>query len=134
MATSAEVDRWLADAQHPLERVMQRVREVILKADPRVTEYVKNRTVQFAYEGNLAAFVQLKDKHVTLMFYRGARIEGDFPHLEGDGPTARFMRFADLAEVRARAPELRKIVKAWCNMMAPAAPARRGAPGRGRSQ
>jgi hypothetical protein len=55
------------------------VREIILKADPLMTEYLKSRTVRFVYEGDLAAFVHLKDKHVTLMFYRGARIEGDFP-------------------------------------------------------
>jgi hypothetical protein len=53
------------------------------------------------------------------MFYRGAEIPGDFPHLEGDGPTARFMRFDDLADVRSKANELRALAKAWCRLMAP---------------
>jgi hypothetical protein len=53
------------------------------------------------------------------MFYRGAKISGDFPHLEGDGPTARFMRFDDLADVRSKAKELRALAKAWCRLMAP---------------
>ncbi|MGH2594818.1 MAG: hypothetical protein ACRDH7_02510 [Actinomycetota bacterium] len=53
------------------------------------------------------------------MFNVGARIPGRFPHLEGDGPNARFMRFADLAEVEARAAELRKIGAARCAYKSP---------------
>ncbi len=48
------------------------------------------------------------------MFNVGARIPGRFPHLEGDGPNARFMRFVDLPEVEKRARELTRIVEAWC--------------------
>jgi hypothetical protein len=57
---------------------------------------------------------------LSLMFYRGAKIPGDFPHLEGDGPTARFLRFEDLADVRSKAKELRASVKARRRHMAPA--------------
>ena len=92
----------------------------MLASDPRLTAYLKNGTVQFAYEGDLAAFVQPKGKRVSLMFYRGAKIPGDYAHLEGDGPTARFMRFDGLADVRAKAKELRALGKAWCRLMAPA--------------
>ncbi|MGH2681198.1 MAG: hypothetical protein ACRDG8_12090 [Actinomycetota bacterium] len=52
------------------------------------------------------------------MFNRGARIPGDFRHLEGDGPTARFMRFADQAEVETRARELEAVARAWCDLQA----------------
>jgi hypothetical protein len=135
MKPSPEVERWFAETKHPLETPMRRVREIILRADPRITEYVKYRTPTFAYEGDLAAFVQMNKKHITLMFNRGARIQGRFPHLEGEGPTARFMRFADLAEVEARAAELSGIVAAWCTMMAPASggasPGAKARPARG---
>ena len=77
---------------------MRRVAEVVLGADQRMTAYLKHGTVQFAYEGDLTAFVQPKG----------------FPSLEGDGPTARFIRFADLAEVEERADELAAITRAWC--------------------
>jgi hypothetical protein len=65
-----------------LERALRRITEVILAADPRLTAHVKNGTVQFAFEGDMAAFVQPKGKRVSLMFYRGAKIPGEFPHLE----------------------------------------------------
>jgi hypothetical protein len=111
-----EVESWLAETNPKLEPAMRRVTEVILGADPRLRAYVKYGTVTFAYGGDLAAFVQPKGKSVSLMFNRGARIPGEFPHLEGDGPTARFMRFVDKAEVEARADELADVARAWCEL------------------
>ena len=96
---------------------MRKVRDVIMGADPRMTELVQYGTIQFVYERGFANLVQVADKkRVTLMFNVGASIPGRYPHLEGDGPNARFMRFADLKEVHARAAELGRIAKAWCVM------------------
>ena len=117
MAKSSEVDAWLAGK--PAEPILRRVRDVILKADPRLTEYLKYGTVQFAYDGDFANFVQHDKATVRLMLNRGARIPGSFPHLEGGGPSARFMRFADIKEVNQRAAELTKIAVAWCELSAP---------------
>ena len=38
---------------------------------------------------------------------------------EGAGPSARHMRFGDMAEVEARTQELTNLVVAWCDMMSP---------------
>ena len=95
------------------------MREAILGADPRMTEYLKYGTVQFAYEGDFANFAQHNEKRVSVMFNRGARVPGRFAHLEGTGPSARFMRFADVAEVNLRAAELTSIAVAWCSLAAP---------------
>ncbi len=84
-AIPRDVDRWLRETNPTLEPALRRVTEVILAADARLTAYVKNGTVQFAYEGDMAAFVQPKGTRVSLMFYRGAKIPGEFPHLEGEG-------------------------------------------------
>jgi len=113
------VEKWFAGK--PAERILRRVRDVILWSDGRMIEYLKYGTVQFACNGDLASFVQHGSKTATLMFNRGAKIKGNFPHLEGTGPSARFMRFADLDEVDALTAELAKIVVAWCDMMAPRA-------------
>jgi hypothetical protein len=116
LMTDSEVERWLRETNPALEPAMRRVAEVILDADPRLTAYVKYGTLTFAFEGDLAAFVQPRGKTMSLMFNRGARIPGDFPQLEGDGPTARFMLFADLAEVDAKSDELAAIARAWCDL------------------
>ena len=91
---------------------MRRIREIILGADKRMTEYVKYGTVQFAFQGDFANFVKVKEPGVNLMLMRGGRLKGSYPHLEGT--TVKRMRFADVKEVNARAVELRAMVKEWC--------------------
>ena len=118
MKKDPDAERWFVGK--PAEPALRRVRDVILSADPRLNEYVKYWTVMFGCEGDFASFVQHDKKTVNLMFNRGAKIPGKFPHLEGSGPTARFMRFADVAEVNARATELSKIAVAWCDLMSAA--------------
>jgi len=94
---------------------LQRARQVILGADRRLAEYIKYGSVIFGYQGDFASFVQAKKKTVSIMFNRGAHIKGDFPSLEGTGPTARFMRFATVDDVDRHAAELARVAVAWCD-------------------
>ena len=119
MTGSADVELWFATKKPPAEPAMRSVREVILRADPRLTEYMKYGSVHFGYEGDFVTFVQADKKNVNLMFHRGARIPGKFAHLEGTHPSARFMRFADVGEVERRAAELSAIAVAWCELVTP---------------
>jgi hypothetical protein len=123
MNRNPEVDRWLDEADHPLDATMRRAREIILGADDRVTESIKWRTPTFAYKGNLASFNPSKSL-VSLMFHRGAEIPGDHPRLEGDGKLVRTMRFRDPDELEAGRADLEAVVRAWCEWKA-------GAGGRG---
>jgi len=116
MPRNKEVDAWFRERKPPAEQAMQRVRDVIHKADPRITEYVKYGSVQFAYDGDMASYVKHGEKTVSLMFNRGARIKGKFPHLEGTHPSGRWIYFADEKEVKALSKELTGIVKAWIAM------------------
>jgi hypothetical protein len=114
MKTSPQVERWFAEKKPPTEATIRAVRQIILGADRRMTEFVKYGTLTFGYDGDFATFVQVSDKkQASLMFNRGARIPGKFPHLEGSHPSARFMRFDNPGEAKARAAELGKIVAAW---------------------
>jgi hypothetical protein len=119
MKPSPEVERWFAEKKLPAEATIRKVREIIMRADPRMTEFVKYGTMSFGFEVDFATFVQTSKKQVSLMFNRGARIPGKFAHLEGAGPSARFMRFADPAEAQARATELTKIVATWFSLPPP---------------
>jgi hypothetical protein len=49
------------------------------------------------------------------MFHVGAQIPGDFPSLEGTGDVSRVMKFADVADLKSKTPELKRLVKAWCD-------------------
>lgn len=108
-----EVDAWFETRQHPLESAMQAVRDVALAADPRIEESIKWSTPTYAYKGNIFSFNPAK-KLVSLLFHTGAKIPGDHPGLEGEGETARVMRFSDVEEVQARSGELTVVLQAWC--------------------
>lgn len=117
MNKNPDVDGWFSEKAHPLEEAMQRVREIILGADDRVTETVKWQTPTFMFNGNIASFNPAK-KLVSLLFHQGAKIPGDHPRLEGEGEVARVMRFADLAEVEAGKQDLAAVIRAWCEWKA----------------
>jgi len=121
MKLGAEVEAWFKAKQHPQEKAMRRVLEISLGADSRMSAWIQYGSLNFGYHGMLAAFVQVAKKPISLMYGNGAKIPGAFPHLEGGGPNARFMRFKDLAEVESRAGELRRIAIAWCKLKSGAA-------------
>ena len=110
-----DVDAWMAKYDNPMKPVVQAVREIMLKADKRITETIKWQAPTFMYKGNLASFFPKSKVHASLMFHTGASIKGDFPSLEGGKETGRFMKFADLADVKAKSAELKRLVKAWCD-------------------
>lgn len=108
-----DVDIWFEKKKHPLEDAMQAIREMTLAADKRITESVKWSTPTFSYKGNIFSFNPAKN-FVSLLFHTGALIPGKHRGLKGDGDTARVMRFADLADVRARSDELTSVLRSWC--------------------
>ena len=116
--SKAEVDAWFSNYENPKLAEMQRVREILLDADERMEETIKWQAPTFIYKGNLASFNPRSKKHASLMFHTGADIPGEFPSLSGSGNTARYMTFANMEEVEARADELTAIAKAWMQLKA----------------
>ncbi|MCR2807351.1 DUF1801 domain-containing protein [Paenibacillus soyae] len=114
--STAEVEAWLQDYEHPLKDVMLHVRQAVMAADPRMQECIKWKSPTFTYQGNLASFNPRTKKHVSLMFHTGASISNDFPNLQGGGDTARYMAFHSMEEAEARRGELEAIVRVWCSM------------------
>jgi hypothetical protein len=115
MPRNPEVDAWLGAYANPQKPVVERVRQVILDADPRITESVKWSTPTFSYRGNLVSFQPRATRFVSLLFHEGASIPGHHPRLEGDGPHVRTMRIAALADAEEGASELQAVVRAWCD-------------------
>lgn len=114
MKTNPKVDAWFAAYDNPQKAGVQRVREIILAADPRITESIKWKAPTFEYKGNIASFYPKAKKHVSLMFHQGAKIPGDHAILEGDGDTSRTAKFADLDDIEAKRPQLEAVIRAWC--------------------
>jgi hypothetical protein len=115
MNRNPAVDAWFATYDNPMKAHVQRVREIILGADPRVTESIKWQAPTFEYRGNIASFYPKAKKHVSLMFHQGARIPGLHPILEGDGDTSRTAKIGAEA-IEARREDLVAVVRAWCDL------------------
>jgi hypothetical protein len=110
----AEVDAWFAKYDNPMKPVVQRVRELILGADPRMSECIKWSAPTFVYEGNLASFFPKAKAHASLMFHQGAKIPGDHPRLEAvAGNTGKMMRFTSVEDADAAKADIEAVVKAW---------------------
>jgi hypothetical protein len=118
MGASPEVEAWFKDLDHPLKDAMLQVRKIILAADRRLDETIKWKSPTFVFEGNMASIDPRSKKHVNLMFHQGASLPGKHPRLEGGGATVRYLRFADLADVKAKRRDLETAVRAWCNLKA----------------
>ena len=116
MKTNPAVDAWFESYDNPQKPAVQRVREIMLSADPRITESIKWKAPTFEYKGNIASFFPRAKKHVTLMFHQGARIPGKHDILTGDGETSRSAQFHSLDDIEAKADRLRAVVRAWCEM------------------
>jgi hypothetical protein len=111
-----EVDEWFATYDNPQKDVMLFLRETILAADGRIEESIKWKSPTFSYKGNIASFNPRSKQHASLMFHTGAAISGDFPHLEGSGDVARYLKVEDRAHAEALEGELVAIFRAWCAM------------------
>ena len=99
-----DVDAYLSAKGHPMNAEIQRVREIILATDPRITEDIKWSAPTFIYKGNMASYFMNAKKHVSLMFHKGALIQDDHGLLEGDGKEGRLVgieRGEEFGQLRA---------------------------------
>ncbi len=108
-----EVDAWFESYENPQKDLVQAVREVILDADPRVTEAIKWKAPTFMYAGNIASFYPKSSKHVSLMFHAGASLPDPDGLLDGEGDTSRVARFDSAEDLSAKTPALHALIAAW---------------------
>jgi len=116
MNINEEVDTFLKDKNHPLTNEIQRVREIILETDPKITEAIKWKSPTFIYKGNIASFFMNAKKFVSLMFHKGALIKDTHGLLEGDGKEARVARFTDMENIEEKKDALMSIISEWIRL------------------
>jgi hypothetical protein len=116
MPRNPEVDAFVSELGHPLEKEMQAVRRIVLGVDRRITETIKWKSPTFVFEGNIASIEPRSRKQVSLLFHQGAKLPGKHPALEGGGGTVRYLRFADAADVERKRKDLERAVEAWIEL------------------
>ena len=115
-----QVDHYMEKLQHPFKQEVERLRSIILNANPKLQERVKWNSPSFFYIKDLAAFNLRASGYVQIIFifYDGNMIE-DSSLLQGNWKDRREARFYSMADIEAKQPALEQFVNNWVKLIAP---------------
>ena len=121
---SDKVDEYMKRLKHPLSDVVEALRRIILKIDPKIGEEVKWNAPTFFYTGemepsnpkefrrHLVVFNLFKNDCIRLVFMGGAKVNDTSGFLEGDyADGRRLAMFYGMEDVNSKEAKLKKIVK-----------------------
>ncbi|MBO0799912.1 MAG: DUF1801 domain-containing protein [Blastocatellia bacterium] len=121
---SDKVDEYMLRLKHPLTDVVEALRQIILKTDPKIGEEVKWNAPAFFYTGemepfnpkeyrrHLIVFNLFKKDCIRLVFWGGAKVNDTSGFLEGDyADGRRLAMFYDMNDVKSKQAKLQNIVK-----------------------
>ncbi|MEU5940687.1 DUF1801 domain-containing protein [Micromonospora sp. NPDC047548] len=114
-----DVDRFMADLDHPLAAEVAALRAVILGVDDRITEQVKRKAPSFSCGDYLVTFNLRATQHVHLVFHNPHVARVASPLLAGDYPDRRMAYLTDLADVEAKRAELERVVRELIRLTCP---------------
>ena len=125
-----KVDDYIAKLKHPLKKVVEALREVILATDKEIGEEIKWNAPTFFYSGEmkpsdpkkykryLIVFNLFKKDCIRLVFPSGARVNDKSGMLEGDYTDGRRLAiFHDLKEVKSKGKTLQAVIKTWLKLL-----------------
>lgn len=123
MGAAADVDRYMADLQHPLKVGIARLRTAILASNPEITEHVKWNAPSFRFGGDDRVTFRLHPgERFQVIFHRGAKTRDDaeeFTFADPSGlmtwlsPDRALVDLPDLAAVEAREERVVALINRW---------------------
>lgn len=136
MATKPTIDNsqlvteYIQKHESDLTNLLEAIRQVVLKTDKNIDEYIKWNAPSFYYTGEMKPFnpkehkrdiivfnVRQKD-HVLLVLPSGAIINDTSGLLEGDYKDGRrLVKIYDLQDLKMKEKALQKTIKAWLKLV-----------------
>jgi hypothetical protein len=126
----AKVDTYIKALKHPLKKVVENLRQIILDADPGVGEEIKWNAPTFFYTGEMRPFNPKEYKRyiivfnlfrkdcIRLVFPSGAKLNDKSGLLEGEYTDGRRLAlFYSLDDVKSREKDLQKLIKTWLKLL-----------------
>jgi hypothetical protein len=117
-----EIDAFLRELNHPLRAEMERVRSIILAANPEITEHIKWKAPSFRFDGEDRVTFNLRAKDgIQLVFHRGAKVKAakGFEFKDATGlmewvaADRALVKFKDMQDVKSKKAALTEVVKKW---------------------
>jgi hypothetical protein len=125
-----KVDAYIKAVKHPLKKLIENLRQIILEADPEVGEEIKWNAPTFFYAGEMRPFNPKEYKRyiivfnlfrkdcIRLVFPSGAKLKDKSGLLEGDYADGRRLAlFYSLEDVKSRGKDLQKLIKTWLKLL-----------------
>ena len=115
---SDQVDHYMEKLQHPFKQEVERLRSIMLNANPKLQERVKWNSPSFFYIKDVAAF-NLRAKgyvQIIFIFYDGNMIE-DPSLLQGNWKDRREARFYSMIDIEAKQSALEQLVNNWVKLI-----------------
>lgn len=125
-AGSEEVTAFIKKTSPDTAKLLEALRQVILKTDKEIAEQIKWNAPSFYYSGEMKAFDAKeykrdivvynlhKKEYVLLVFPTGARIKDNSGLLEGDYKDGRrLVKIFDLKDLKTKEKNLQKVIKLW---------------------
>jgi hypothetical protein len=113
-----QVNDYMEKLTHPFKTEIERLRNIILNANPKLEERVKWNAPSFYYIKDFAAF-NLRAKgyvQIIFIFYDGNMIE-DSSLLEGKWKDRREARFYSIDDIEAKKPALEQFINNWIKLI-----------------
>jgi hypothetical protein len=120
------VDELMAKLDHPLKPEIEALRALILAVDPRIRESVKWNAPSYSIDDHFATFRLHPADTVQVVFHTGAkkrakplRMSVDDPAglLKWVAPDRCLAMFTGMADVQAKGPALKRIVRQWIDQL-----------------
>jgi len=121
-----KVDAYMQSLKHPLGKVVEALRKIILSTDREVGEEIKWNAPAFFYSGDMKPFNPKEYKRhlvvfnlhrkdcVRLVFPSGARVNDKSGLLEGDYADGRRLAlFFNMGDVKSKQASLQAVIRRW---------------------
>lgn len=118
MQKAGQVDDYMEKLEHPFKQEVERLRSIILNANPKLQERVKWNSPSFYFVKDLAAFNLRASGYVQIIFifYDGNMIE-DSSFLQGRWKDRREARFYSMDDIEAKQPALEQFINNWIKLI-----------------
>ena len=125
-----KVDAYMQGLTHPLAKVVEALRKIILSSDGEIGEEIKWNAPTFFYAGEMKPFTPKEYKRyivvfnlyrkdcIRLVFPSGARVSDESGFLEGDYADGRRLAlFFNMGDVKSKQASLQAVIRKWLETM-----------------
>ena len=125
-----KVDAYMSRLKHPLAKVVEDLRQIILSTDEEIGEEIKWNAPTFFYAGKMkptnpkeyrryiVVFNLFKQDCIRLVFPSGAKVKDASGLLDGDyADGRRLAMFYSSKDVKSKAKALRAVITQWLKLL-----------------